>query len=239
MVEERLDLVAVAGEYGVQLTAVQGEQFAQYLALLQQWNAQMNLTRIISPRQVQIRHFLDSLTCAPVMGDLSGQMVVDMGTGAGFPGLPLKILYPDLRLTLVDSVAKKTQFLTAVVEALALTQVSVIASRAEQLGQRLGHREAYDWAVARSVAEMRVLAEYLLPLVRRGGQVLAQKGASAPEEVATATKAIHILGGGKAELTAVQLPEHELTHYLVRIPKERPTPPVYPRQPGKPTKRPL
>lgn len=236
---EPFDLGAAAQQYGLSLTVEQLTQFDQYMALLQEWNQRLNLTRIIAPRDVQIRHFLDSLTCATVTGDLSGQTMVDMGTGAGFPGLPLKILYPELTLTLVDSVTKKTHFLTAVVESLALSNVTILAARAEELGQILGHREAYDWAVARSVADMRVLAEYLLPLVRLGGNMLAQKGASAAAETTAAFPAFEILGGGSPHITTIQLPENENPHYLVKIPKERPTPAKYPRQPGRPTKRPL
>lgn len=233
------DLRAAAAQFGLTLTAVHTTQFDQYLALLEEWNQKFNLTRIITPREVQIRHFLDGLTCATITGDLSGQTLVDVGTGAGFPGLPLKILYPELHLTLVESVTKKTTFLTAVVEALNLSHVTILDSRAEEVGQILGHREAYDWAVARSVADMRVLAEYLLPLVRLGGNMLAQKGASAHEETTAASKAFEILGGGSPHISTIQLPENDQPHYLVRIPKERPTPANYPRQPGKPTKRPL
>lgn len=232
-------LVAEAAKWGVALTAEQLAQFAQYQALLLDWNGRMNLTRITDPAEIQERHFLDALSCAPVMGALERQTVVDMGTGAGFPGLPLKILFPHLRLTLVDSVAKKTQFLTAVVEALRLPDVTVLTGRAEEMGQHKAHRQQYDWAVARSVAEMRVLAEYLLPLVRVGGRMLAQKGSNAPEETAVAQAAIHRLGGGPAQLTAVQLPTHTQQHYLVVVPKERPTPTGYPRRVGLPSKRPI
>lgn len=228
-----------AEQLGLSLSAVQMAQFAQYQALLMAWNRRLNLTRISDPLGIQVRHFLDALTCATVMGDLNGVSVVDVGTGAGFPGLPLKILYPQMRLTLVDSVAKKTVFLTAVVDALGLTDVFVVAERAETLGQNAAHRAKYDWAVARSVAGLPVLLEYLLPLCCVGGKVLAQKGESAALEVAEANRAIKTLGGGEAVLTAVQLPDHERVHYLVCVPKTAVTPAKYPRRPGKPSKKPI
>ena len=228
-----------AAQWGVQLTAEQLAQLATYHALLDEWNGRMNLTRITDPQEVVVRHFLDALSCVSVMGSLDGRRLIDIGTGAGFPGLPLKIAYPTLRLTLVDSVAKKTAFLAAVAETLHLTDVTILSDRAELLGQHKAHREQYDWAVARSVAEMRVLAEYLLPLVRVGGKMLAQKGAQAAEETATAATAIHKFGGGTPSLYPIQLPDQPHAHYLVVIPKERPTPTGYPRRVGLPSKKPV
>jgi 16S rRNA (guanine527-N7)-methyltransferase len=232
-------LVQAAAAYGLQLGSQQADQFARYQALLLAWNTRVNLTAITEPRQIQTRHFLDALTCATETGDLNGRALIDVGAGAGFPGLPLKILYPQLKLTLVESVGKKTVFLQAVVEALGLTAVSIITARAEELGQQAAHREQYDWAVARAVAELRVLAEYLLPLCRVGGHMLAQKGAHAPAEVTAAANALSLLGGGAPRLAAVDLPGHAQPHYLVVVPKARPTPARYPRRVGMPAKRPL
>lgn len=234
-----ISLAGLAAERGVPLSPTQEDQFQRYQRLLQTWNRKLNLTRIQEPRDIKIRHFLDALLCAPVTGNLNGQTLIDVGTGAGLPGLPLKILYPEMHLTLVDSVAKKTRFLTAVVEELGLTDVTVLAERAETLGQNPHFRERFDWAVARSVADMRVLAEYLLPLVRVGGHMLAQKGDHAREETEVATAAINLLGGGLPTFTAVQLPEHARQHFLVLIEKRSSTPAKYPRRPGKPTKSPL
>lgn len=232
-------LATEAARLGVALTEAQLAQFAQYQALLLDWNERLNLTAIRLPADIQIRHFLDSLSCVAVTGDLNGQRLIDVGTGAGFPGLPLKILYPELQLTLADSVGKKTRFLNAIVEVLALSGVTVVAERAEILGQQPAHRQRYDWVVARGVAELRILVEYLLPLCRVGGAVLAQKGESAIREAAAAKQAIRILGGGAARLTPVQLPHREMLHYLVTIPKERSTPKSFPRRPGAPVKKPL
>lgn len=232
-------LAAHAAALGVPLSAAQLAQFATYRALLIEWNARFNLTRISEPEGIDVRHFLDGLSCALVTGDLNGRALIDVGTGAGFPGLPLKIYFPQLRLTLVDSVQKKTLFLRAVVEALGLHDVTVLAERAETLGQQRAHRAQYDWAVGRAVAQMAVLAEYLLPLVRVGGALLAQKGSSAAAETAAAAPAIALLGGGAATIRAVTLPQRDEAHYLVSVPKIKPTPAAYPRRAGLPAKRPL
>ena len=172
------DFVRETAVFGITLSPEQVSQFATYQSLLLDWNQRMNLTAIREPRQIQQRHFLDALTCSLATGVLNGRSLIDVGTGAGFPGLPLKILFPDLRLTLVESVVKKTRFLEAVVAELGLNDVTIVSERAEQLGQDAVHRGQYDWAVARAVAELRVLVEYLLPFCRLGGFVLAQKGAN-------------------------------------------------------------
>lgn len=228
-----------ASELGASLTPHQLSQFAQYQTLLLEWNERMNLTAVRQPADIRVRHFLDSLSCARVMGELNGRSLIDVGTGAGFPGLPLKILFPQLELTLVESVAKKGQFLQAVVDALALDNVTVLAERAELLGQLPQHRQQYDWAVARAVAELRVLVEYLLPLCRVGGRMLAQKGAGVQEEIKNAGEAIKLLGGAAPELGEITLPEREQPHYFVVVHKLGDTPAKYPRRVGVPGKRPL
>ncbi len=234
-----MNLEQLAASFGIHLTLTQLKQFEQYRALLLEWNERMNLTRIVDNDDITVRHFLDSLTCATVTGDLNGCDVIDVGTGAGFPGLPLKILYPQMRLTLVDSVAKKTRFLQAVVDELALADVKVVADRAETLGQSAEFRSRHDWVMARAVAQLRILAEYLLPLVREGGSVLAQKGGTAVREVAEAANALQVLGGSEPQLTQIQLPNQDGEHFLVRIKKSAETPSQYPRKPGRPTKKPL
>lgn len=232
-------LATAAQQFGVILQPEQLAQFALYQQLLLEWNDRMNLTAIREPEQIRQRHFLDSLTCATVMGGGNGRSLIDVGTGAGFPGLPLKILYPQLRLTLVESVAKKTQFLQAVVTSLGLENVQIHAERVEVLGQMAVHRQQYDWAVARAVAELRVLVEYLLPLCRVGGHVLAQKGENVLNETAVSHSAIHKLGGADPQIHPIHLPGRAETHYLVLIPKIADTPDVYPRRVGVAVKRPL
>lgn len=234
-----VNLVREAANYGIELEPSRAEQFALYQNLLREWNQKINLTAIDDPDGIQIRHFLDSLTCATVMGDLNGQRLIDVGTGAGFPGLPLKILYPDLRLTLVESVTKKTRFLEAVVQRLSLENVQIADQRAETLGQQPEYRAQYDWATGRAVASLRVLVEYLLPFCQIGGHMLAQKGESARAEAEEAAPAIAKLGGGSPAFHPVQLPGREETHYLVVIAKVAETPADYPRRPGRPAKRPL
>ncbi len=239
MSDEWTEFNVWAEQLGATLTPQQVDQFAHYQALLLEWNARMNLTAVRKPAEIRIRHFLDSLSCARVMGNLNGRSLIDIGTGAGFPGLPLKILFPQLKLTLVESVAKKGQFLQAVIDALSLDDVNVLLERAELLGQQPQHRQQYDWATARAVAELRVLVEYLLPLCRVGGKVLAQKGEGVHEEVEKAAEAIKLLGGGEPELSQVMLPLKEQPHYFVVISKLADTPAKYPRRVGVPGKRPL
>jgi 16S rRNA (guanine527-N7)-methyltransferase len=232
-------LAHYAAVWGLPLSATQREQFRAYLALLLQWNEQVNLTAIRDPAQIEVRHFLDSLSCATVTGDLNGLRLIDVGSGAGFPGLPLKILYPHLKLALLDSVGKKTRFLEAAVAALELQEVTVLTGRAELLGHQPAHRGRYDWAAARSVADLRVLVELLLPLCHVGGHVLAQKGTNAAAEVEQARHAITLLGGATPHLATIQLPGVETPHHLVVIPKVAETGSRYPRRVGIPAKRPL
>ena len=236
---ELAELTKQAQQFDVSLSAEQVEQFAVYEVLLLDWNSRMNLTAIREPEQIRVRHFLDALSCVPVVRDLNGRSLIDIGTGAGFPGLPLKIVYPEMQLTLVESVQKKTLFLQAVVDELGLPDVRIVAERAETLGQLPNYREQYDWAVARAVAEMRVLVELLLPFCKVGGQVLAQKGDSAEGETAVAANAIKVLGGQHSKTESVQLPGREEKHFLVVIEKQKPTPRQYPRRVGMPAKRPL
>lgn len=232
-------LIAGAEELGINLSDEQVAQFKRYQDLLLDWNQRMNLTAVRDPEQIQQRHFLDSLICSLVTGDLNDQLLIDIGSGAGFPGLPLKILFPDLKLSLVESIGKKAAFLQTVVDELELSNVTVIAGRAEALGQSTDHRKLYDWAVARAVARLEILVEYLLPFVRTGGHILAQKGRLAEEEMRDAGDGISILGGDSPRLIPVQFPEQEELSNLVLIEKIKLTPDQYPRRTGVPGKRPL
>jgi 16S rRNA (guanine527-N7)-methyltransferase len=230
-------LAATAAAWGLTLNPAQLEQFDTYAAELRRWNEQVNLTAIADTPGIVTRHFLDSLRCATSWGQAPGSLV-DIGAGAGFPGLPLKILRPELQLTLVESIAKKAAFLRHIVDTLGLTDVEVIVARAEAAGRDPAQRERYDVAVARAVAELRVLAEYCLPLCRIGGRFLAPKGARIEDELQAALPAIAQLGGRLVAIEPVALPELE-PRTLVIVEKINPTPPQFPRAPGVPAKRPL
>ena len=232
-------LAVGAKELGIVLTDEQVALFGRSQDLLIEWNQRMNLTAVRDARLIQQRHFVDSLTCSLVTGDLNGQSLIDVGSGAGFPGLPLKIVFPDLKLSLLESIGKKATFLQAVVDELDLSNVRVLSGRAEDLGRSTDHREAYDWAVARAVARLRILVEYLLPFVRIGGHVLTQKGRQAEVEMKEAENGISVLGGGSPRIIPVQLLEREEPSYLVLIVKIKSTPDRYPRRIGIPAKRPL
>jgi 16S rRNA (guanine527-N7)-methyltransferase len=225
--------------FHIRLNPTQLGQFERYEQELLAWNARFNLTAIREVEKIRLKHFLDSLSCACVLREGAPERLIDVGTGAGFPGLPLKIWNPALRLTLVESVGKKLQFCQHVSADLGLEGVTTLQARAEVLGQQPPQREAYDVAVARAVAILPVLAEYLLPLVRVGGTVIAMKGESAPAEVHTAEHALRVLGGRVQKLLPVTLPGVAEERYLVVIEKVAATPPNYPRRPGIPAKLPL
>jgi 16S rRNA (guanine527-N7)-methyltransferase len=230
-------LATTAATWGLRLDQRQLDQFAIYAAELRRWNERVNLTAITDDYEITVRHFLDSLRCALSWGTAPNSLI-DVGAGAGFPGLPLKILRPALRLTLVESVEKKAAFLRHIAAELSLSDVSVVVGRAEIVGRAGAHREQYDVAVARAVAELRVLTEYCLPLCRVGGRFMAPKGAQIASELAYAQKAIDRLGGRIIALEDVDLPGIE-RRTLVVIEKIAPTPPQYPRGVGIPAKRPL
>lgn len=224
---------------GLKLTARQAAAFQRYELLLMEWNARFNLTAVRDVEGVRTKHFLDSLTCMQAWRETPPTKLIDVGTGAGFPGIPLKIVLPAMQLTLVESVGKKADFCRLVVQELELDKVQVVQARAEDLGQQNAHREKYDWAVARAVANLPILAEYLLPLVRVGGGMLAQKGEGGPAEAQQAERAIKLLGGRLRHLKPVQLPGIAEDRYLVIIDKIAGTPPQYPRRVGLASKKAL
>jgi 16S rRNA (guanine527-N7)-methyltransferase len=233
-----LDLLATTtAAWGLSLDQHQLDQFAAYAAELRRWNQRVNLTAISDEREVVIRHFLDSLRCALSWGDAPSRLV-DIGAGAGFPGLPLKILRPELHLTLIESIEKKAAFLRHIAAELNLGVVVVVVGRAETAGRDATYREQYDVAAARAVADLRVLAEYCLPFCRVGGRFLAPKGALIADELADARTAIEQLGGRVVAVEDVDLPGVE-RRALVVVEKSAPTPPQYPRGVGVPAKRPL
>ncbi len=236
-------LLLLAGDVfshcGIHLTSSQVKLFTTYESELLTWNEKFNLTAIRDPEGIRTKHFLDSLSILVELKTPAPLRLIDVGTGAGFPGIPLKILLPSMHLTLVESVGKKASFCRHIAELLQLDNVEVITARAEDLGQNPLYREKFDWAVARAVASMPVLAEYLLPLVRIGGAILAQKGESAHTEVQSAEKAIRILGGTLRKIASVTLPGIAEERFLVIMDKKAATPPQYPRRAGLPQKKPL
>jgi 16S rRNA (guanine527-N7)-methyltransferase len=255
-----------ARKMGIPLTEDQLAMFQAYYDLLVEWNSRVNLTRITDHEEVQVKHFLDSLSCLWAMGlderthgvqpsprsagraGGSGSHMrqadaplraIDVGSGAGFPGIPLKIAVPALWLVLLEATGKKAEFLQAVVQRLHLSGVEVINTRAEEAGQSPVHRERYDLALGRALAGMATLAELTLPLVRVGGTVIAQKGEDPTAEVEAARKAIAALGGQVREVIPAAVPGLDAARHLVVLEKVAPTPAKYPRRPGIPAKRPL
>jgi 16S rRNA (guanine527-N7)-methyltransferase len=225
--------------FGIHLTGRQVDALITFERELLAWNEKFNLTAIRDAEGIRTKHFLDSFSCVLAWKENSPRRLIDIGTGAGFPGIPLKILYPSMRLTLVESVGKKANFCRHMVEVLKLEATEVVTARAEDVGQMPAHRETYDWAVARAVANLPVLAEYLLPQVQVGGAMLAQKGQSGPAEIHIAEKALNILGGSTRQLLHVTLPRVTDERFLVVVDKVAATPPQYPRKPGIPVKKPL
>ena len=223
----------------ISLSSWQLSAVAHYMKELEVWNERYSLTAIHEPEKVLIKHFLDSFSCYIMLKNTVMDNVIDIGTGAGFPGIPLKILCPNISITLVDSVKKKTDFCQHIIKELNLTGIEVVRERAERLGHDDLYRESYDWAIARAVAHLSELSEYLLPLVKVGGRVLAMKGDSGPVEAQEATTAIELLGGHLHQLEHLTLSGVAEDRYLVVIDKVAPTPEKYPRRVGIPSKRPL
>ncbi len=225
--------------FHINLTGRQVMALVNYERELLDWNQKFNLTAIKDAESIRTKHFLDSFSCVMAWGANPPRRLADVGTGAGFPGLPLKILYPSMHMTLIESVGKKAMFCEHIIRMIGLENVEVIKTRAEQIGQMPDHREKYDCAVARAVANMNVLSEYLLPLVHVGGIMLAQKGESGPAEAQSAEKVMKLLGGKLQQVIQVNLPGVADDRYLVIVNKSHATPPRYPRKPGMPTKQPL
>ena len=225
--------------FNVHLTGRQVIALTAYEHELVEWNQKFNLTAIRDVTGIRTKHFLDSFSCVQAWEAKPPNNLIDVGTGAGFPGIPLKIIYPNTKVTLVESVGKKVKFCQYIIDKLGLEGIRIIHARAEDLGQTPEHREQYDWVVARAVANMRVLAEYLLPLVQVGGTMLAQKGETGPSEVHAAEKTIKLLGGEVRQLLSVTLPGVVEERHLVLVDKVATTPPGYPRKPGIPAKKPL
>lgn len=221
----------------IELSKKQIEQFYTYMNLLLEWNEKINLTAITEPKEVILKHFVDSLTISAYIK--KGSKLVDMGTGAGFPGIPLKILRDDIEITLVDSLNKRINFLNEVIKELELREISTVHARAEEFGQNKKYREKFDIATSRAVANLSTLSEYLVPLVKLEGKIICMKGSEVKEEVENAKNAIKILGGKMEKEESFNLPNSDMKRNLVIIKKIKNTPAKYPRKPGTPAKEPI
>lgn len=228
-------------ELGLELTPAQSNLFQKYFVELTDWNTRINLTAITECKEIQEKHFLDSLTVSlafprPIP---EGFRLIDVGSGAGFPGIPLKIVFPQIELVLLESTGKKANFLNHLVEILSLQKVQVVNSRAEDLAQSSGYRESFDAVTARAVAEMSALSELTLPFCRVGGRLIAQKKGEITEEIGASVKAISILGGGCPEMQKINLSCFTDNRCLVVVDKISASPLRFPRRSGVPSKHPL
>lgn len=230
-----------AREFGIDLTPTQQEQFEKYFRLLVEWNEKFNLTAITEYTQVQLKHFLDSLSAAPILqkAGVMNKALMDVGAGAGFPGMPLAIAFPDLRVTLLEATGKKVRFLDQLARELGLENVTSVHARAEEYAHDPRERAHFDFAVARALAPMRTLVEYTLPFVRVGGVLVAYKAVDAEAEAESAKHALKLLGGRTREIVPVKLADLEDVRHLIVIDKLSPTPKTYPRAGGLPKSNPL
>lgn len=226
-----------AQEIGYTLQKEQLEQFFTYKELLIEWNKKMNLTAIEQEEDIITKHFIDSLSIASYIPDTA--KVIDIGTGAGFPGIPLKILNKDLSITLLDSLNKRITFLEEVIRNLSLENIQAVHARAEELAHKEEYREQYDIAVSRAVAPMHTLLEYMLPYVKIGGKCICMKGPNLQEESKDLQNCLETLGGKIEKIEEIVLPETEIKRNIMLIKKENKTPKKYPRNPGMPSKKPL
>lgn len=225
-------------EQGIQLSMHQQQQFDQYYQLLIEWNQKMNLTAITERDQVELKHFYDSLT-AGLYFPFSTQKLVDIGAGAGFPSIPLKIAFPQLECVLVDSLQKRLNFLQEVIQTLGLEGITLIHGRAEDLGHEPHLREQFDLAVARAVARFPVLLEYSLPFVKVNGYFVALKGSDGVQEASEGKQALTLLGGQMEKIESFKLPVEDAARTIIVTKKIAKTPKKYPRSAGKPAKNPL
>lgn len=221
----------------ISLLKEQYEQFYAYMELLIEWNEKMNLTAITEPKEIILKHFVDSLTIAKYVEE--GKSVIDMGTGAGFPGIPIKIYRKDVKVVLADSLNKRIKFLDEVIDKLKLENVETIHCRAEELGKNKQYREKFDYATSRAVANLSTLSEYLMPFVKLNGKCIFMKTIEVDEELEKAKKAIKTLGGKVEKVDKFEIPKSDLGRSIIIVKKEKITPSKFPRKPGTPAKEPL
>lgn len=237
--ENREVLINGMKELGIDATQEAIEKLMAFKEIMLEWNEKVNLTAITEEREVYIKHFLDSATCLSTGYIKEGMAVIDVGTGAGFPGVPLKILMNNLKMTLLDSLNKRVSYLKEVEKKLNLRDTDIVHARAEEAGSSPVHREVYDIVLSRAVASMSVLCEYCIPFAKVGGFFLCQKGPDIKDEMEEAGKSIEILGGVVREVKEYQLPFSDIKHNIIVIEKIAATPTKYPRKPGKPAANPI
>lgn len=230
------ELENVAKQIEIELTKKQIEKFYNYMNLLLEWNEKINLTAIIEPREVILKHFVDSLTIAKYIKE--NEKLIDVGTGAGFPGIPLSIVKENTDIVLLDSLNKRINFLEEVKENLKLENITTIHGRAEEFGKNRKEREIYDIATSRAVAPLNILLEYLLPLVKVGGKAICMKGSNI-KEIENAKNALEILGGKIEKIEEITLPNSDIKRNIIIVKKVKNTPSKYPRKPGTPSKEPI
>lgn len=235
--EEKLS--NAAEKIGVKIGEKEKGQFLKYLELLLDWNNKINLTAITDPEEIIIKHFIDSIALIPLLNQCNKCKLLDVGTGAGFPGIPLKIVMPDLTIVLLDSLNKRITFLEEVIKELGLINITTVHGRAEDFGKREGYRESFDIVTSRAVARLSVLAELCIPFVKTGGLFTSYKGAKAPEEIDDAKNALKVLGAEVVKQEEIALPDLEDKRFIIFIKKKHPTPAKYPRKAGTPEKNPL
>lgn len=235
--EFKKSLFEKASKIDIELNEEQLDMFYLYMNLLLEWNEKINLTAITDPQEIIIKHFIDSLTISKYIKNK--QNLIDVGTGAGFPGIPLKIVNEDIKITLLDSLNKRIYFLNEVIEKLNLKNIEAKHGRVEEFGKNKNYREKYDIATSRAVANLTTLSEYLIPLVNIGGEVISMKGQEINEEVSNAKNAIKILGGKIENIDKFYLPDSDIKRNIIIIKKVENTPAKYPRKPGTPAKEPI
>lgn len=221
----------------INLTNEQVLKFYKYMNLLLEWNEKVNLTAITNPEEIILKHFVDSLTIGKYIN--KGESLVDVGTGAGFPGIPIKIYRDDINVTLVDSLNKRVKVLNIFIEELMLERIEAIHSRAEEFGRNSKYREKFDVSTSRAVANLATLSEYLIPLIKQQGKSICMKGSEIEEELNNSKKAIDVLGGKILKVDEFTLPNSDIKRNIIIIKKQGKTPSKYPRKPGTPAKEPI
>lgn len=239
MKKEILYLKDSAAKMGIELSDLQLEQFDTYYEMLVEKNKVMNLTAITELEEVVQKHFLDSISLIKVEKLNQDISIIDLGTGAGFPGIPLKIAFPELEICLADSLNKRVLFLNEVIEELGLKKITTVHGRAEELARQKDYREQFDLCVSRAVANLSTLSEYCLPFVKVGGKFISYKANEVEEEIKQAKHALEVLGGACVDIQKFQLPDSEMNRAFIIIEKKKKTPAAYPRKAGTPSKKPL